>query len=112
MNTFKHKKALRQEIIAGKALISKKSTAKVTLHFYTTQRSRISGDWPSLILNFNDDDPLECRMVSLRPIKMAYEGRAQTISLVVGFRDSAETECRGQHIVSHSVRLCVTHIYF
>ena len=42
VNKFKHKKALRQEIIAAKALFSKKATTKVTLHFDTTTRCRIN----------------------------------------------------------------------
>ena len=83
VNKFKHKKAITQEIIAAKALYSKKETTKVTLHFDTTTRSRIDGDWPSLILNFKDDDPLECRMISLRPLFFAYEDREQIIKLVV-----------------------------
>ena len=83
VNNFKHKKAITQEVIAAKALHSKKATTKVTLHYDTTTRSRIDGDWPSLIFNFKDDDPLENRMISLRPIKFAYENRDQIISLIV-----------------------------
>lgn len=83
INMFKHKKALSQEIIAAKALISKKPCTKATLHFDTTTRSRIDGDWPSLILNFKDDDPRECRMIPLRPLFFAYEDRSQIISLIV-----------------------------
>ena len=83
INRFKHKKALKQEIIAAKALFSKKESSKVTLHFDTTTRSQIDGDWPSLILNFKDDDPLECRMISLRPLFFVYEDREQIISLIV-----------------------------
>ena len=83
VNNFKHKKAIAQEIIAAKALHSKKSTTKVTLHYDTTSRSRIDGDWPALIFNFKDDDPLENRMISLRPIKFAYENREPIISLIV-----------------------------
>ena len=60
VNNFKPKKALTQEIIAAKALFSKKETTKMTLHYDTTSRSRIEGDWPSLIFNFKDKDPLEC----------------------------------------------------
>ena len=83
VNNFKHKKTLCQEILAAKALATKKPTTKVTLHFDTTQRSRIDGDWPSLILNFKDDNPLECRMISLCPFFFAYEDRSQIISLIV-----------------------------
>ena len=83
VNNSKHKKALYQEIFAAKALATKKTTTKVTLHVDTTQRSRIDGDWPSLILNFKDDNPLECRMISLCPLFFAYGDRSQIISLIV-----------------------------
>lgn len=36
-----------------------------------------------MILNFKDDDPLESHMISLRPIKFAYENREQIIYLIV-----------------------------
>ena len=83
VNNFKHKKALTQEIIAPKALFSKKETTKVTLHNNTTSRSSIDGDWLSLIFNFKDKDALECRMISLRPLFFAYEDREQLNSLIV-----------------------------
>ena len=75
VNNFKPKKALTQEIIAAKALFSKKETTKVTLHYDRTSKSRIDGDWPSLIFNFKDIGPLECWMISLRPLFFAYEDR-------------------------------------
>ena len=75
VNNFKHKKALTQEIIAAKALFSKKETTKVTLHYDRTSKSRIDGDWPSLIFNFKDKGPLECWMISLCPLFFAYEDR-------------------------------------
>ena len=74
---------LTQEIIAVKALFSKKETTKVTLHDNTTSRSRIDGDWLSLMFNFKDKDPLECRMISRRPQFFAYEEREQIIFLIV-----------------------------
>ena len=83
INTFKHKKALCQEVTAAKALMNKKLSTKVTLHFDTTQRSRIDGDWPCLILNFCDDDRAECKMISLRPLFFAFEDRDQIVSLIV-----------------------------
>ena len=83
VNNFKHKKALTQEIIAAKALFSKKETTKVTLHYNTTSRSSIDGDWLSLIFNFKDKDALECRMISLRSLFFAYEDREQINSLIV-----------------------------
>ena len=35
------------------------------------------------MFNFKDKDPLECRMISLRPLFFAYEDREQIISLIV-----------------------------
>ena len=35
-----------------------------------------------MIFKFKDDNPLECRMISLRPIEFAYEDREQIIELV------------------------------
>ena len=91
VNNFKPKKALTQEIIAAKALFSKKETTKVTLHYDTTSRSRIDGDWSSLMFNFKDKDPLECRMISLRPLFFAHEDREQIISLIF---ESPECGCK------------------
>ena len=83
INTFKHKKALCQEIVAAKSLMNKKVTTKVTLHFDTTSRSRIEGDWPALILNFLDEDPADSKMISLRPIHFAFEDKEQIVSLFI-----------------------------
>ena len=77
VNNFKHRKALTREVKAAKAAFEKKDTTKITLHFDTTSRSRIDGDWPCLILNFLDPDPLLCQMVTLRPLFFAYEDREQ-----------------------------------
>ena len=60
-----------------KAAFEKKDTTKITLHLETTSRTRIDGDWPCLILNFLDPDPLLCQMVTLRPLLFAYEDRDQ-----------------------------------
>ena len=47
---FKHRKALHQEIAAGKALATVEDGTRVTLHFDTTGRSRVEGELPALIL--------------------------------------------------------------
>ena len=83
VNNFKHKKGLTQDIVAAKALFSKKETTKVTLHYSTTSRSHIDGYSPLLIFNFKNKDPLECQIISLHPLFFAYEDREQTISLIV-----------------------------
>ena len=55
----------------------------MTLHFNATSRNRIDSDWPSLIFSFKDKDPLECRIISLRPLFIAYEDKEQIISSIV-----------------------------
>ena len=67
INSYKHK-ALPQEIDAAEALNNKEETTKTTLHYDTTQRSRIDGEWPGLLLNFLDEDPLTKKLINLRPL--------------------------------------------
>ena len=75
-------KALVQEIDAANALKNKSNDTKVTLHYDTTSRSRIPGEWPGLILNFLDKDPSVCKMFTLRALTFAYEDRDQIAKLV------------------------------
>ena len=65
VSDFKHKKSLHQEIQAAKALANKKEGTRVTLHYDTTSRSRVDGEWPSFILNFLSDDKQDCKMYPL-----------------------------------------------
>ena len=82
INTFKHKKALKQEIYAAHGLLRKTDETKVTLHYDTTHRSQIDGDWPSIILNFSGGEETESKMIPLRPINFAYEDREQILLLI------------------------------
>ena len=59
------------------------SDTRCTLHFDTTGRSRVDGEWPELILNFLSDDKMKCKMFRLRALFFAYEDRAQIIKLIV-----------------------------
>ena len=52
INAYKHLKAMSQEIDAANALMQKDVHTKVTLHYDTTSRSRIPGEWPCLITIF------------------------------------------------------------
>lgn len=84
-SSYKHTKALHQEMSAAKALqcIGLDDT-RATLHFDTTRRSRIEGEWPSLILNFlNEEEEEKSKMIRLRPIFFAYEDRTQIARLIV-----------------------------
>ena len=80
---YKHKKALHQEIAAAKALGNLDEGTKVTLHYDTTSRSQVDGEWLSLLLNFLNDDPTKCRMFSLGAIFFTYENREQIVKLIV-----------------------------
>ena len=75
INTFKHKQALMMEISAAAALLNKKPGTEVVLHYDTTSRSRIDGEWPSIILNFSGNDPSENPMIPLRLLSFAYENK-------------------------------------
>ena len=62
-STYKNKKAFHQEIRAANLLMNKKDDVEVTMHYDTTSRSKIDGDWPSIISNFMSDKD-ECAMVT------------------------------------------------
>ena len=69
---YKQFQAAQEERDAGVALFQKDAGTKATLHFDTTSRNNIDGEWPSLILNF-----------WLRPLFFAYEDRANIIRLII-----------------------------
>ena len=50
---------------------------KCTLHYDTTQRCRIDGEWPALIFSFSSG-----YRYTLRPLFFAYEDRAQIVKLI------------------------------
>ena len=83
INTYKHLKAMQQEIEAGEALMKKDNQTKVTLHYDTTFRSRIPGEWPCLILNFPNKDPKVCKMFTLPALTFAFENRNQIMKLIL-----------------------------
>ena len=78
INNHKHTLAIQQEKDAATALNNISPGTKVTLHYDSTSRSKIDGDWPALILIFSNN-----QRFTLRPIFFAYEDRAQIIRLVV-----------------------------
>ena len=83
INTYKHLKAMHQEIIAAESLMNKNGDTKVTLHYDTTSRSRLEGEWPGLILNFLSKDPEKCKMFNLRALRFALENRIQIKKLIL-----------------------------
>ena len=78
LNDHKQLLAVQAEADAANALYTKATTSRCTLHYDTTSRARIDGEWPSIIFSFSDKQ----RYV-LRPIFFAYETRSQIISLIV-----------------------------
>lgn len=80
---YKHSKSISQEVIIANALANKSPETRVTLHFDTTKRSRVPGDWPSLILNFLSDTAEDCKLYPLRAILLTYETREQIADIIV-----------------------------
>ena len=100
VNDFKHKKAISQEVTAANAIKNKPDNVKLTLHYDSTMRSRIDGEWPSIILNFKGDDKRDCQMIPLRPLFFAFEDREQISELIV------ETLKRLSAALSNSQTIC------
>jgi hypothetical protein len=64
----KHNLAIVREGDAAKALLEKPEKSKATLHYDSTTRAKIQGEWTSLILEFSDG-----RVFDLKPLTMAIE---------------------------------------
>ena len=75
---YKQLQASQEERDSALALLNKETMVKVTLHFDTTSRNHIDGEWPSIILNFSDKQRFR-----LKPIFFAYENRENIIRLIV-----------------------------
>eukprot|EP00111_Clytia_hemisphaerica_P017245 TCONS_00051047-protein len=63
------------ELEAATALFNK-GAVKSTVHYDTTSRSSIDGDWPSIILKLSDGSEYR-----LRPLFFAFEDREQITEL-------------------------------
>ena len=83
--------ATETETDAGLALLDKDISVKASIHFDTTSRSNIDGDWPSIILRFTDGEEFR-----LRPFFFAYEDREQITLLF--------TETLGRLAAAASIR--------
>lgn len=64
--------ATETETDAALALLDKDLSVKAFIHFDTTSRSNIDGDWPSIILRLTNGEEFR-----LRPLFFAYEDREQ-----------------------------------
>ena len=78
INRQKLSLATQWEIDAATALLDIQSGLKSTLHYDTTSRCGIDGEWVSLIIYFSDG-----RRYRLRPIYLAYEDRENIIRYIV-----------------------------
>ena len=78
INDYKLTLAIQTEKEAATALYNMPDDVKSTLHFDSTQRSKIDGDWPCLILIFTNN-----LRFSLRPLFFAYEDRENIVKLIV-----------------------------
>ena len=74
---YKQILAVQEEHDAASTLYNMTPDVKCTLHYDTTQRCRIDGEWPALIFSFSSG-----YRYSLRPLFFAYEDRAQIVRLV------------------------------
>ena len=78
LSEHKQRLAIHNEAEAANALYSKDKEAPCTLHYDTTSRCNIDGEWPAIILNFGGG-----KRFSLRPLFFAYENRSQIVALLV-----------------------------
>ena len=78
INDYKLTLAIQTEKEAATTLYNMPDDVKSTFHFGSTQRSKIDGKWPCLILIFTNN-----LRFSLRPLFFAYEDRENIVRLIV-----------------------------
>ena len=69
--------ASNEEMNTGLALYKKPTGTKVSVHYYTTSRNNIDGEWPAIIIAFSDG-----KEYRPRPLFFAYEDRKQITALL------------------------------
>ena len=78
LNEYKLLLSVQEEAEAANALFNIPENVKCTLHYDTTSRCKIDGDWPSIIFSFSNN-----RRFVLHPLFFAFEDRAQIVKLFV-----------------------------
>ena len=78
INDYKQMQASQVERDAACKLLSMDSHIKSTLHYNTTSRNRIDGEWLSKFFAFSSGEEFV-----LRPVFFAYEDRQQIVDLLV-----------------------------
>ena len=92
ISDYKQMQASQVERDAAMALGSKPDDVKSVLHYDTTLRNKIDGEWPSIILSFSDGRDFE-----LRSIFFAYEDREQIVQLLVESYNRLSVACSGKY---------------
>ena len=75
---YKQMQASQAERDAANKLLMKEAEIKCTLHYDTTSRNKIDGEWPAIIFGFSSGEEFV-----LRPLFFAYEDRQQIADLLV-----------------------------
>ena len=78
ISDYKHMQASEAERNAAIALYQKPDNIKRIMHYDSTSRSSIDGEWPSIILKLSSGQEYR-----LRPLFFAYEGREQITNLFI-----------------------------
>ena len=78
INNYKQVLAIQAESDAANALYNIRNNVTCTLHYDTTSRCKIDGEWPAIIFSFSD-----MQRYILRPLFFAYEDRRQIEALIV-----------------------------
>ena len=63
--------------------MEKEPDSKATLHYDSTTRSRLEGEWPSLLINLLSKEISKCKFIRLRALFFASEDRLQITNLIV-----------------------------
>ena len=77
INDYKQLLAVQEEADAANCLYNMPSGVTCTLHYDTTSRCKIDGEWPAIIFSFSNG-----HRYSLRPLFFAFEDRAQIVRLL------------------------------
>ena len=78
LNAEKHLQAIQAERNCALAMLDSNPEDKVTIHYDTTTRRRIKGDWTSLIVKISNG-----QVFRLRPLSLAIENRETITDLLV-----------------------------
>ena len=77
INDYKQLSAVQEESDAASCLYHMPSNINCTLHYDTTSRCKIDGEWPAIIFSFANG-----KRFTLRPLFFAYEDRSQIVLLL------------------------------